>query len=182
MDRKILTRITVVFAAVGLLYFGYVLVRSMNPSDRAIAEAQYKIVLSEIKEGVLTEVDSRGGPLLVFRPSEEQWADIKFMDAHVWDTRHSGYNEEHDLFVYWGISTRFGCELSHLPKGESRIAEWGGVWLGGYFDHCHDSSYDYAGRTIRTYEYTGSGFTLEVPNLRSPNYEIYNEGLLIKLL
>ena len=51
--------------------------------------------------------------------------------------------------------------------------------MGGYFDLMHDPSYDYAGRTIKTYEYTYNGYNVKYPNMKVPKHEFLRDGNLL---
>lgn len=182
MNKKILTSIVISLAAIGIIAIGYMFINSLNPSAKAIANGEYVIDLTDIEIGKLKEFNIQGKPLYLYRPTDEQWKDIYFLTSHVWNTEYSGYDDTTKIFIYWGLSTSIGCKLEIHPKGKNLISTSGGIWLGGYFDVCRESSYDYAGRTIKTYEYTYNGWTSEVRNLDVPKYEISGNDLRIKLL
>jgi ubiquinol-cytochrome c reductase iron-sulfur subunit len=179
MYKWLLKRSVIVITAVGFAVTAYVFISSLSPSARAKSESEHYIEIADLKPGEVLIVQVYGLPLYIHRASKEELNDLHLLDAHVWNKTYSGFNDKQDIFVYWGQSTRSICSLVHLPKGDSRIKEMGAVWLGGYYDPCRDSSYDYAGRTIKTYLYSGNGLTAEVPNLRSPSYEASSARLLV---
>jgi Rieske Fe-S protein len=183
MSRRIVIALTLIFTAFGLGALGYVFVRSLNPSERALADAARLIPdfsIKELKPGEFRRIEIHGLPLMILAPDGTIMNDLAKLDPHTWDPTRASFNAEHNVFIYWGISTRLGCDLTHYPKGAPpRPVEQGRTWHGGYFDRCHDSSYDYAGRTIKTYEYTANGFNAEVPNLRVPQYEIRKDGTVL---
>jgi ubiquinol-cytochrome c reductase iron-sulfur subunit len=171
MERKLLTRSVIVLSTLGLVITGYVFVSSLSPSERAKAESEHLINITGLMPGELRVVNVNERPLFIHRATKQEHDDLRLLDNHVWNKDYSGYDEKQDIFVFWGLSTRLGCHLTHLPKGKSRFENNGAVWMGGYFDPCHDSSYDYAGRTIKTIMYTVIGFNAEVPNLKPPRFE-----------
>lgn len=103
-------------------------------------------------------------------------ASLKFLDAHVWRPESKAFVPALGVFLYWGYSTKFGCKLQHIPPGKSTAAMDRNIdWRGGYFDPCHDPSYDYAGRTIKTREFTRNGYNRDHPNLYVPTYAVFSD-------
>jgi hypothetical protein len=173
-------------AAAGVAVLAWVLGSSLSISATSREASGAEIPadrLAAITEGEVAEFVIFGTPLFVLRPSSRQLQALADMDSHVWNSRWSGYDEGHGLFIYWGVSTRFPevpCKLQHIPPGPSPLGEGTGYrWLGGYLDPCHDSSYDYAGRTIKSLPYTRVRFNAEVPNLRAPEYQFRRDGTLV---
>lgn len=77
--------------------------------------------IAAIASGEVAEFVSFGTPLLVLRPSPAQLQAVADLNNHVWNGQWSGYDKEHGLFIYWGVSTRFRCKLQHIPQGESPL-------------------------------------------------------------
>jgi len=179
MKKAPLKYAALLLAMTGAIAIIYIFAASMRPSARAIADAQYLLDVSTLTPGKPLIFKDLNRPIFVYRPTQEEWNDIKFLDSHVWDRNYGGYETNSGVFVFWGISTHVPCVLVHIPKGKSTLSNVAGVWLGGYFDPCGDSSYDYAGRTIKTYTYTKNGYNAEVPNLKSPRFKIQNSQMII---
>jgi Rieske Fe-S protein len=181
--RKLLIYSVVIVSFVGVAAVAYVFVKAMAPSERAITAARFyieEVDVSALVPGNVYEVMVANEPIFILRPTKEILSDLLFMDSHVWHPEMKSYDKENNFFIYIGLSTRFGCMLTPYKKGE--VQSWmvdKRTWYGGYFDRCHDSSYDYAGRTIMDYEYTYNGFNLEVPNLKVPDYEIQNGKTIV---
>jgi len=157
---------------------------SLSPSERARANAELAIPLKDIPTGAVLQFDMGGRPLFVLRPSEEQWASIRMLDAHVRDSEIRSFFEPSGVFVYWGSSSRRGCPLEHVPPGPSRLLDLSpsARWLGGYWDPICEMSYDYAGRAIATWEYSGNGFVSPYENLASPSVKFFRDSLVISAL
>lgn len=146
---------------------------ALRPSDRARANAQIQLPIASLQEGVPLTIRVNYMPLILLRPSQAQLDALARLDEHVWDSSRSAWNEEIGAFVYWAWDTRFGCELRHVPPGESILVKYSEdkedvEWLGGYVSRC-EMAYDFAGRTIRTWQFSYNGFNPELPNLESPS-------------
>jgi ubiquinol-cytochrome c reductase iron-sulfur subunit len=173
----------VVMALVGVAALAWMFASSMSISatTREIRGTDISAAaVAAIEPGEVAEFLPFGRPLFVLRPTPDQLRAVVELDEHVWNHQWSGYDADHGLFIYWGISTRLGCNLEHIPPGASPLGVGvGGRWLGGYFDPCHDSSYDYAGRTIKSFPYSRNGFTADVPNLQAPDHRFRSDGTLV---
>ena len=185
-SRRPLALLVGTLLLLGLAAAVWGLAQSMSLSERELDNAATLVEIGSVAPGELKAIDVQkyGRKLFVYRPTAEVMEDLKRLNSHVWNPRITSYNEEHGLFIYWGQSTKFGQELTHMPKGKTvfdQYGELGHVWLGGYFDRIHDPSYDYAGRTIKSYEFTYNGYNAEHPNLIVPTYQFEkNDVLLIK--
>lgn len=162
----------------------WALVQSMNPTERERNKVATLVDIGTIAPGELkvVEVQPYGRKLFLFRPTAEVFEDLGRLNPHVWNPRVTSYDKEHGLFIYWGQSTKYWEDLTHMPKGKSAFGqsiEGGHIWLGGYYDRGHDPSYDYAGRTIKSYEYTFNGYREEHPNLWVPQYQFENQHVLL---
>ncbi|TAH45434.1 MAG: hypothetical protein EYC71_06465 [Gammaproteobacteria bacterium] len=184
MKRRDLLRLVV--TALGLLGIGLVTIpflRSLSPSSSAKANASLVVQLSELQRGVLKVVENPYKPLFILRPSAEQLRAIESLDGHVWNTAQISYANEADVFIYWGISTRFGCALQEKKASRSILLEFSddGTWLGGYWDPACQVSYDYAGRAIKSHRFSYNGYVAEVPNLEAPRFRRVDNKLIVTL-
>lgn len=182
MQRRDLLRWIV--TVMGLLGIGLATIpffRSMSPSSSIKANAKFVVDLSDLRPGVLKIVETPVGPVFILRPNAEQLRSIASLDAHVWHPEQIAYSKEVDAFIYWGISTRFGCELLEKKAPRSILTEFydSGTWLGGYWDPACEVSYDYAGRAIKNGEFTFNGYNMEYPNLDVPRFKRHGDKLII---
>lgn len=154
----------------GLAAASFPFLGSMKPSEKAKNDDLVLIDLPKLHPGQLLELTVEGRRLLVLRPNEEQRESIRILSDHVWDSDSYAYNAGIGAYVYWGESTRWGCPLDDKPPQESRIKQWdeNAEWLGGFWDPWCEVSYDYAGRSIKSYMYTYNGYSAKYPNLRAP--------------
>lgn len=187
MRKRLLLWTTLLLMLVGFSAALTPFARAFNPNARSRDNATILVDLPPLKTGELQRLQVNGRPLLILRPSAEQWQSIRQMDSHVWDKRMSSWNQELGAFLYWGISTRLGALVVEKPAGQSTLTEfWADskpapVWLGGYWDPMYDSCYDYAGRTIHDAEYTYNGFNMNVPNLTPAHVELLGANKLAVL-
>lgn len=177
MTRKnILKKIVTGMFAVGLFMSAYPFVASLSLSDKAKHDSIVTIQIPQLIPGVINEILVNGIPLIVVKPDEKQTQHLGVLDSHVWDKSFTSFNKELGAHIYWGLSSRRGCLLSHKPEGKSNITEWSedNVWYGGFWDYSCEVSYDYAGRAMKTYSYTFNGFTGQFENLSTPS--IFRKG------
>jgi Rieske Fe-S protein len=182
MSRNILLKIIYIFLIIAVLSVAYVVFDLMGPAKNVINKAEFVVKLSSLVKGEVLEVNTGIGPILILKPSQDQLSDLDYLDGHVWNPQYSGFNKEHSIFIQRGIGTIRGCKLDHYKKGKLEYTIENGIWLGGYFGLCYDSSYDYAGRTIKTWKHSINGGIFEAPNLLVPNYIINKREIIIKLL
>ena len=163
----------------------YPFVASLGLSDRAKANSVVTIKVPELQRGKVLIVSVQGLPLVFLKPDIQQAESISLLNAHVWDINIKSYNKDLDAYVYWGLSTRYGCSLSHHEQQGSRLKEWSNdaVWYGGYWDHSCEVSYDYAGRAIKNHKYTFNGYTKQVENLQVPSvFHKTKNGYVVSIL
>lgn len=125
--------------------------------------------LKSLKPGEMLEVRAGRGLYVVFRPTDEVAQDLVLLDNHVWQPKSGAWNKQHNFYIYSAISTWYSCKLQHRPKGRSAT---NGVWLGGYHDPCHNGSYDYAGRAIRSGQFAFHEAVHKTANLPVPEYRV----------
>lgn len=174
-QKRVLTILAAAFTAVLVLATGAVLLGSLKPSATAEPQRLYtEIRIADIENlppGEFTRAIGPAGVVYLFKPTAEILTDLDKLDRSVFDPEIRSYVEELDVFVYRGQSTRFGCLLLHAPP------DWPN-WPGGFFDPCHDSSYDYAGRTLSDPDLAYSGFTKPVSNLYVPEILFSTDGVV----
>lgn len=184
MKRRILNLSISFMAIVSLFAIGYVLAQSFFPSARALNDAEYVLNIVPLEPGKLQVHKIHGRQLFILKPDNKQIKSIKLLDEHVWNKNTSSFIKELGAYVYWGQSTKFGRPLEHHPIDETFSPGWGvdRNWQGGYWHPWDEVSYDYAGRTISSYEFTYNGFNLEYPNLRVPSLKVVGNKLVVSLL
>jgi Rieske Fe-S protein len=174
LDRRHLTLALAGTSSVVVALVLWPLLRSLSPSDRAINDGEFIVRIEPIVEGKLQVVPVNNFPLFVLRPSAKQREAITSLDPYVFDKAHSYYSPALDAYVYWGVSTKWGCPLSERTT-EDRQAFWPeapNLWPGGYWGgHC-EVSYDYAGRTVADSARSFNGYAARWPNLDSPRIKV----------
>ena len=167
--------------ACGIVALAVVLIGSLKPNRSRPSAAATTFDMRLLQRGVPLKVQSGGVPVFLLRPTREQLASIDALTPHVWHPEVQLFVPELDAFVYAGVSTHVGCPLEVKPAGpsvltEDRAATAGpATWLGGYADPNCDSSYDFAGRTIKSWQYTFNGFNADFPNLHGVRIWLLNE-------
>ena len=167
--RRILKVVTSLVAIVGMALFVYPFLSSLKPSEKAENNSYVTIELPLLETGTVKRITINNNYLFLLRPSREQKESISLLDSHVWDKTRQ-FNKELGIYVHWGHSTKWGCALEHKEAQESLIAKWkqNTSWFGGYWDGWCEVSYDYAGRAIKTWEYTFNGYNFQHKNLKVP--------------
>lgn len=166
--RQLLVRAAATLSLVAAIAIAVPFVGSMAPRASAIVEVDFP----ELKVGVPVRIDVDGSPLLLLLPNDNQLASIAALESHVVDKDYVTFRPEIGAFVYWAIGTRReNCGfLEEQPPQPSRLGDWNNdaKWLGGYWDPVCEVSFDYAGRAIKTYEYSYIGFVGDYPPLETP--------------
>lgn len=157
-------------AVIALLAVAYPFIAALSPSARAVNDSLIVVTLPNLEPGVVNSVDVAGNTLFVLMPSEEQLEAIRALDALVSKLSADSYRKDIGAYVYWAHSSKWGCPLEHKTPQDSRIKEWDkdAKWLGGYWDWRCEVSFDYAGRAIKTYQYTFNGYTWDAEGLKTP--------------
>jgi len=169
----------------------YALTTYMTPTDTMNDRYTIRLSLPELQEGTPIELPlpavswtTNRYSIFVLLPSAEQESDLIKMSSHIWQSELPKTRP----FIFLNKSTRFGGKVVHKPKGvmsslmrypdQSQQSDYY-QWLGGFIDPVHDSSYDYAGRAIKSRVYTWNGYASEVDRLLIPKYEIDGKTLII---
>ncbi|WP_018416928.1 ubiquinol-cytochrome c reductase iron-sulfur subunit [Teredinibacter turnerae] len=182
--RRVLTALTSVVGAAGVVGAAVPFVGSWNPSAKAkAAGAPVEVNISKIQPGQMITVEWRGKPVFVVRRTPEALASLKELDSRLRDPKSEKsvqpeyvQNEERamdghkDVAVLLGLCTHLGCAPSYRPDvGAEDLG--GEEWLGGFFCRCHGSKYDLAGRVFQ-------GVPAPL-NLEIPPYQFLSDSMLL---
>ena len=174
MSRTLLSTLLAATTVVGILFFARAMLASMSPDAQARGQREVVLPIETLVPGELRIVKIGDRPIFLLRPTAAQWQAIHRTDAHVWDVGMPAWQPAVDAFVYLGVDTEWGCPLALVPPGQSTLVKFHlsahdrrpAEWTGGYVSPtCLRTSYDLAGRTLRTDRFTYNGFTQDVPNL-----------------
>ncbi|MBC8304539.1 MAG: ubiquinol-cytochrome c reductase iron-sulfur subunit [Pelagibacterales bacterium] len=168
--RNFLANLTKVMGGVGGIFAVIPFLSTMSPSEKAkSAGAPIEIDVSGLKPGAFKVVEWRGKPVWVVRRTAEMinntqedndiLTDPKSLEEHqpkYTQNKFRSLNPEY--LVLLGICTHLGC--SPLYKPNSKTAELGLDWKGGFFCPCHGSKFDLSGRVHRGMP---APYNLEVP-------------------
>jgi len=179
--RNFLANLTKVMGGVGGIFAVIPFLSTMSPSEKAkSAGAPIEIDVSGLKPGAFKVVEWRGKPVWVVRRTAEMinntqedndiLTDPKSLEEHqpkYTQNKFRSLNPEY--LVLLGICTHLGC--SPLYKPNSKTAELGLDWKGGFFCPCHGSKFDLSGRVHRG---------MPAPyNLEVPPYYFASESIII---
>lgn len=171
--RRVLTALTSVVGAAGVVGAAVPFVGSWNPSAKAkAAGAPVEVNISKIEPGQMITVAWRGKPVYVLRRTPEALNSLKTVEDRLRDptsekstqpeyvkneTRSIAGHEE--IAVILGLCTHLGCAPSYRPEvGAEDLG--GDAWVGGFFCRCHGSKFDLAGRV---YQGVPAPINLEIP-------------------
>ena len=168
--RNFLANLTKVMGGIGGIFAVIPFLSTMSPSEKAkSAGAPIEIDVSGLKPGAFKVVEWRGKPVWVVRRTAEMinntqedndiLTDPKSLEEHqpkYTQNKFRSLNPEY--LVLLGICTHLGC--SPLYKPNSKTAELGLDWKGGFFCPCHGSKFDLSGRVHRGMP---APYNLEVP-------------------
>jgi ubiquinol-cytochrome c reductase iron-sulfur subunit len=171
--RRIALVTTCVVGAAGTAAVVWPFVKSMTPSERALAAgAPVEVDISGLKPGEMLRVEWRGKPVWVLRRTPEMLATLKNTDALVADpdSKRTAYptppyakNEYRSIkpetLVVVGICSHLGCSPTDKlqPGAQPSLPD---DWPGGFLCPCHGSTFDLAGRV---YKNKPAPDNLEVP-------------------
>lgn len=170
--RRVLTAMTSVVGAGGVVGAAVPFVGSWNPSAKAkAAGAPVEINIEKIEPGQMVTEEWRGKPVYVLRRTKEALAGLEKMEPELRDpTSEKSVQPEYvdpktraikdEVAVLLGLCTHLGCAPGYEPEVGS-IDMGGGVeWQGGFFCKCHGSKFDLAGRVLKG---VPAPINLEVP-------------------
>ncbi len=158
--RRVLTTLTSVVGAAGVVGVAVPFVGSWNPSARAkAAGAPVEVNISKLEPGSMITVEWRGKPVYILRRTPEILAGLKTMEPALRDPMSEksvqpayATNEfraiKDEYAVLLGLCTHLGCAPGFEPEvGAVDIGEL--EWQGGFFCKCHGSKFDFAGRVTK---------------------------------
>jgi ubiquinol-cytochrome c reductase iron-sulfur subunit len=168
--RNFLANLTKVMGGVGGIFAVIPFLSTMSPSEKAKSSgAPIEIDVSGLKPGAFKVVEWRGKPVWVVRRTAEMidntqedndiLTDPKSLEEHqpkYTQNKFRSLNPEY--LVLLGVCTHLGC--SPLYKPNSKTAELGIDWKGGFFCPCHGSKFDLSGRVHKG---VPAPYNLEVP-------------------
>jgi len=169
--RRVLTTLTSLVGAAGVVGVAVPFVGSWNPSAKAkAAGAPVKANISKIEPGQMITVEWRGKPVYIVRRTDDSLAQLEQMDDLLRDPASEESEQpvyaqnkyrsikEHVLILL-GLCTHLGCAPTYRPDvGAQDLG--GDEWQGGFFCPCHGSKFDLAGRV---YQGVPAPINLEVP-------------------
>ena len=169
------------FAVVGLGLFASIFFGYLSPSEESTDKTRLTRSFTDISAAEirgLSPGDEKkfqvGGWVLgVYRPTDEAWEDLEALDDLVYSPEITTYFGQLDLFIYWRHAPHCGFVTSHRRKDEDDFDK---IWLGGYWDDPHGSSFDYAGRSIKDHDFALRGYSMKSRNLSAPKIEIRRNG------
>ena len=180
--RNFLANLTKVMGGVGGIFAVIPFLSTMSPSEKAkSAGAPVEIDVSGLKPGAFKVVEWRGKPVWIVRRTSEMinntqedndiLSDPKSLEEHqpkYTQNKFRSLNPEY--LVLLGVCTHLGC--SPLYKPNSKTAELGLDWKGGFFCPCHGSKFDLSGRVHRGMP---APYNLEVP----PYYFVSESRIIV---
>ena len=180
--RNFLANLTKVMGGVGGIFAVIPFLSTMLPSEKAkSAGAPIEIDVSGLKPGAFKVVEWRGKPVWVVRRTAEMinntqedndiLTDPKSLEEHqpkYTQNKFRSLNPEY--LVLLGVCTHLGC--SPLYKPNSKTAELGLDWKGGFFCPCHGSKFDLSGRVHKGMP---APYNLEVP----PHYFVSESRIIV---
>ena len=180
--RNFLANLTKVMGGIGGIFAVIPFLSTMSPSEKAkSAGAPVEIDVSGLKPGAFKVVEWRGKPVWVVRRTAEMinntqedndiLTDPKSLEEHqpkYTQNKFRSLNPEY--LVLLGVCTHLGC--SPLYKPNSKTAELGLDWKGGFFCPCHGSKFDLSGRVHRGMP---APYNLEVP----PYYFVSESKIIV---
>ena len=180
--RNFLANLTKVMGGVGGIFAVIPFLSTMLPSEKAKSSgAPIEIDVSGLKPGSFKVVEWRGKPVWVVRRTAEMinntqedndiLTDPKSLEEHqpkYTQNKFRSLNPEY--LVLLGVCTHLGC--SPLYKPNSKTAELGFDWKGGFFCPCHGSKFDLSGRVHKGMP---APYNLEVP----PYYFVSESRIIV---
>lgn len=178
--RRVLTTLTSVVGAAGVVGVAVPFVGSWNPSAKAkAAGAPVKANLRKLEPGQMVTVEWRGKPVYIVRRTEDALQRLdqvtdKLRDPESEESVQPPYatntfrSVNDHILILLGLCTHLGCAPTYRP--EVGAEDLGGEeWYGGFFCPCHGSKFDLAGRV---YAGVPAPTNLEIPPHRFESDEV----------
>ncbi len=157
--RRVLTALTSVVGAAGVVGAAVPFVNSWNPSAKArAAGAPVEFNVSKIEPGARVTVEWRGKPVYIVRRTKEALESLNTVEARLRDpaseksvqpdyAKNPTRSVKEEFLVMLAICTHLGCAPEYRPEvGDQSVGD--SNWLGGFFCKCHGSKFDLAGRVF----------------------------------
>ena len=158
--RRYLIGATGVVGALGLAWAAVPFLKSMLPSERALAVGgPIEVDFSKLEPGSQITVPWRSKPIWILRRTPEMLARLASLDPRLRDPeslvttqqpeycRNPARSIKPEYYICIGICTHLGCVPDFRP--DIAPVDLGPKWPGGYFCPCHGSRYDLAGRVYK---------------------------------
>jgi len=157
--RRFLTLTTTAVGAVGAGFAAVPFIASLAPSERAKAlGAPVTIDISKLEPGQMVIAVWRRQPVWVIRRTPEMLASLEKVTSKLADPASEVPQQpdyitktgaaralKPEYMVLKGVCTHLGCSPKFRPL-ETRAADVGSDWEGGFYCPCHGSKFDLAGR------------------------------------
>ena len=169
--RRVLTALTSVVGAAGVVGAAVPFVGSWSPSAKAkAAGAPVDVNIGKLQPGQMVTVEWRGKPVYVVRRTPEALASLETLADQLRDpgsekseqpdyTKNPTRSIKDEFLILLGLCTHLGCAPTYRPDvGAEDLG--GSAWLGGFFCRCHGSKFDLAGRVLKG---VPAPINLEVP-------------------
>ncbi|ABD82419.1 ubiquinol-cytochrome c reductase iron-sulfur subunit [Saccharophagus degradans] len=180
--RRVLTALTSVVGAAGVVGAAVPFVGSWNPSAKAkAAGAPVEVNISKLEPGQMVTIEWRGKPVYVVRRTQEALDNLAKGEGKLRDpgsekseqpeyTKNPVRSIKEEYLVLLGLCTHLGCAPTYRPEvGAEDLG--GSEWMGGFFCRCHGSKFDLAGRVLQ-------GVPAPV-NLTVPPYKYISDDVIV---
>ncbi|WGO99384.1 ubiquinol-cytochrome c reductase iron-sulfur subunit [Saccharophagus degradans] len=180
--RRVLTALTSVVGAAGVVGAAVPFVGSWNPSAKAkAAGAPVEVNISKLEPGQMVTIEWRGKPVYVVRRTQEALDNLAKGEGKLRDpgsekseqpeyTKNPVRSIKDEYLVLLGLCTHLGCAPTYRPEvGAEDLG--GSEWMGGFFCRCHGSKFDLAGRVLQ-------GVPAPV-NLTVPPYKYISDDVIV---
>jgi len=180
--RRVLTALTSVVGAAGVVGAAVPFVGSWNPSAKArAAGAPVQFNISKLEPGQMVTVEWRGKPVFVVRRTDKALETLDHLQDRLRDpeskksvqpqyAKNEYRSRKKDILVLLGVCTHLGCAPTYRP--DVGAEDLGGEdWVGGFFCRCHGSKFDLAGRVF-------AGVPAPI-NLEVPPYKYLNDDVIV---
>lgn len=160
--RRVLTALTSVVGAAGVVGAAVPFVNSWNPSAKAkAAGAPVEFNVSKIEPGARVTVEWRGKPVYIVRRTPEVLEGLTTITDRLSDPTSEksdqpgyaknearSYSAHEEYLVLLAVCTHLGCAPEYRPEaGDPDVGD--ANWIGGFFCKCHGSKFDLAGRVFK---------------------------------
>jgi len=158
--RRFLTLTTTAVGAIGTGFAAVPFLASLAPSEKAKAlGASVTIDVSKVEPGQMIIAVWRRQPVWVIRRTPEMLASLEKVASQLSDpdseipqqpeyAKGAARAIKPEYMVLKGVCTHLGCSPKFRPV-ETKAADVGTDWEGGFFCPCHGSRFDLSGRVYK---------------------------------